>query len=177
MKDLLAQLLRGTPLTFGQAESAFTDIMAGTAEPAQSASLLTLLALREPTIEELQGAATVQVTRALFWGRNGVMTGFGRTVLTPGGRGMIAPGPWRSVYLVRRELVNAGRMTWVNGSIQSTGHILNLGLFEANSETGSLSGYDSPFGVPRGQPFLWPNVFHCGRALPDRSPVPDSLNV
>jgi len=90
---------------------------------------------------------------------------------------MIAPGPWRSVYLFRRELVNAGRMTWVNGSIQSTGHILNLGLFEANSETGSLSGYDSPFGVPRGQPFLWPNVFHCGRALPDRSPVPDSLNV
>lgn len=59
MKDLLSQLLRGTPLTFSQAESAFTDIMEGTADPAQSASLLTLLAMREPTVEELQGAATV----------------------------------------------------------------------------------------------------------------------
>jgi anthranilate phosphoribosyltransferase len=59
MKDLLSQLLRGTPLTFAQAESAFTDIMDGTADPAQSASLLTLLALREPTVEELQGAAAV----------------------------------------------------------------------------------------------------------------------
>jgi anthranilate phosphoribosyltransferase len=59
MKDLLSQLLHGTPLTFAQAESAFTDIMEGTAEPAQSASLLTLLAMREPTVEELQGAAAV----------------------------------------------------------------------------------------------------------------------
>src|ERR1043165_3710029 len=60
MKDLLAQLIRGTPLTFDQAQSAFTDIMDGTADPAQTASLLTLLAARgEPTVEELQGAATV----------------------------------------------------------------------------------------------------------------------
>jgi anthranilate phosphoribosyltransferase len=62
MKDLLQQLLRGTPLTAAQAESAFTDIMDGVADPAQTASLLTLLALRgggEPTVEELTGAATV----------------------------------------------------------------------------------------------------------------------
>jgi anthranilate phosphoribosyltransferase len=59
MKDLLAQLLRGTPLTFAQSESAFTDIMEGTADVAQAASLLTLLATREPTVEELTGAATV----------------------------------------------------------------------------------------------------------------------
>ncbi len=59
MKELLAQLLRGTPLTYEQAESAFTDIMDGTADPAQTASLLTLLAAREPTVEELHGAATV----------------------------------------------------------------------------------------------------------------------
>ncbi|MGN6367942.1 MAG: anthranilate phosphoribosyltransferase [Phycisphaerae bacterium] len=62
MKDLLHQLLRGTPLTAAQAESAFTDIMDGTADPAQTASLLTLLATRgggEPTVDELTGAATV----------------------------------------------------------------------------------------------------------------------
>src|SRR5689334_20075094 len=59
MKDLLAQLIHGTPLTAAQAESAFTDIMSGTADPAQVAALLTLLATREPTVEELHGAATV----------------------------------------------------------------------------------------------------------------------
>jgi anthranilate phosphoribosyltransferase len=59
MKELLAQLIRGTPLTAAQAESAFTDIMDGTTDPAQTASLLTLLAAREPAVDELQGAATV----------------------------------------------------------------------------------------------------------------------
>ncbi len=59
MKELLAQLIRGTPLTAAQAESAFTDIMDGTTDPAQTASLLTLLAQREPAVDELQGAATV----------------------------------------------------------------------------------------------------------------------
>jgi anthranilate phosphoribosyltransferase len=59
MKDLLQQLLHGTPLTFEQAEAAFTDIMAGTADAVQTGSLLTLLAVREPTVEELHGAATV----------------------------------------------------------------------------------------------------------------------
>src|SRR6187455_2597982 len=66
MKELLAQLIHGTPLTYDQTQSAFTDIMDGTADPAQTASLLTLLAGRgggisggEPTVEELQGAATV----------------------------------------------------------------------------------------------------------------------
>jgi anthranilate phosphoribosyltransferase len=59
MKELLAQLIHGTPLTSEQAESAFTYIMDGTADPAQTASLLSLLAVREPTVEELHGAATV----------------------------------------------------------------------------------------------------------------------
>ena len=59
MKDLLQQLLRGTPLTAAQTEAAFTDIMDGVADPAQTASLLTLLATREPAIDELTGAATV----------------------------------------------------------------------------------------------------------------------
>jgi anthranilate phosphoribosyltransferase len=59
MKDLLAQLLRGTPLTAAQTESAFTDIMDGTTDPAQTAALLTLLATREPAVDELTGAATV----------------------------------------------------------------------------------------------------------------------
>lgn len=59
MKDLLQQLFRGTPLTAQQAESAFTDIMDGTADPVQTAALLTLLATREPTVDELAGAALV----------------------------------------------------------------------------------------------------------------------
>ena len=59
MKDLLHQLLRGNPLTAAQTEAAFTDIMDGVADPAQTASLLTLLATREPAIDELTGAATV----------------------------------------------------------------------------------------------------------------------
>ena len=59
MKAILAQLIHGTALTFAQAEAAFTDIMEGTADPVQTASLLSLLAAREPTVEELQGATTV----------------------------------------------------------------------------------------------------------------------
>jgi anthranilate phosphoribosyltransferase len=59
MKELLAQLIHGTALTSAQAESAFTDIMEGTADPVHTASLLSLLAAREPTVEELEGAATV----------------------------------------------------------------------------------------------------------------------
>ena len=59
MKELLAQLIRGTPLTAAQAESAFTDIMDGTADPVHTSCLLSLLAAREPTVEELHGAAAV----------------------------------------------------------------------------------------------------------------------
>src|ERR1035437_1237854 len=59
MKHLLLQLLRGTPLTAAQTESAFSDIMDGAADPAQTASLLTLLATREPAVDELTGAAAV----------------------------------------------------------------------------------------------------------------------
>ena len=68
MKHLLHQLLRGPPLTASQSESAFSDIMDGTADPAQTASLLTLLASRnggEPTIDELTGAATVMRRHAV----------------------------------------------------------------------------------------------------------------
>ncbi|MCL2647761.1 MAG: anthranilate phosphoribosyltransferase [Phycisphaerales bacterium] len=59
MKELLLQLVHGTSLTRAQAESAFTDIMVGAADPGQTASLLTFLAIREPTVDELAGAAMV----------------------------------------------------------------------------------------------------------------------
>ncbi len=65
MKELLGQLIHGTSLTSVQAESAFTDILEGTADPIQTASLLTLLAAREPTVEELCGAATVMRRHAV----------------------------------------------------------------------------------------------------------------
>lgn len=58
MKELLKQLVSGQSLTEKQAYDAFTLIMAGDADSAQMASLLTLLAVREPTIDELVGAAT-----------------------------------------------------------------------------------------------------------------------
>ncbi len=59
MKDILHQLLQGLPLTAVQAESTFSHIMSGQADPNQTASFLTLLASRQPTVDELVGAATV----------------------------------------------------------------------------------------------------------------------
>jgi anthranilate phosphoribosyltransferase len=59
MKDILHQLVQGHPLTAQQAETAFAHIMSGQADPHQTAALLTLLAAREPTVDELVGAATV----------------------------------------------------------------------------------------------------------------------
>ncbi len=59
MKVFLQQLLQNTPLSAQQAEAAFTQIMAGSADPLQTAALLTLLANREPSVSELLGAATV----------------------------------------------------------------------------------------------------------------------
>ncbi|MEM9881899.1 MAG: anthranilate phosphoribosyltransferase [Planctomycetota bacterium] len=58
MKDLLAQLLTGAALDVDQAVAAFGAVMAGEAEPAQTAALLTLIAQRGPTADELVGAAT-----------------------------------------------------------------------------------------------------------------------
>src|SRR5690349_21424903 len=65
MKHFLQQLLKSQPLTREQTESAFTEIMSGNADPAQTAALLTLLATREPTVDELTGAATVMRKHAL----------------------------------------------------------------------------------------------------------------
>lgn len=59
MKELLQQLQKGQPLAAGQAEAAFAGIMEGTADPLQVSALLTMLALREPTADELYGAALV----------------------------------------------------------------------------------------------------------------------
>lgn len=59
MKDILGQLATGTPLTAKQAEAAFGRIMKGDVEPAQVGAILALLAVREPTVEELVGVAQV----------------------------------------------------------------------------------------------------------------------
>ncbi len=58
MKELLQQLLKGKSLTQEQAHQAFTTLMTGQADVAQAASLLTLLATHEPTVDELIGAAS-----------------------------------------------------------------------------------------------------------------------
>lgn len=59
MKELLHQLIAGKPLTADQAAQAFETIMTGNADPVHTASLLTLLAAREPTTDELLGAAGI----------------------------------------------------------------------------------------------------------------------
>ncbi len=68
MKDILAQLRGGKSLSAEQAEGVFARIMAGEAasgdsgggiDPAQVGALLTLLAVREPTVEELIGVSQV----------------------------------------------------------------------------------------------------------------------
>lgn len=64
VKDLLAQLVEGKPLTEQQAVSAFEQIMTGQAAPTQTAALLALIQQRGATVDELVGAATVMRDKA-----------------------------------------------------------------------------------------------------------------
>ena len=59
LTPFLRRLLAGGTLSREASRSAFEGIMSGTAHQAEIGSLLTLLAIREPTVEELVGAATV----------------------------------------------------------------------------------------------------------------------
>ncbi|MEM6749895.1 MAG: anthranilate phosphoribosyltransferase, partial [Planctomycetota bacterium] len=59
MKDLLAQLVAGDPLGADQAMLAFSAIMSGDAEPAQTGALLALIQSRGPALDEIVGAARV----------------------------------------------------------------------------------------------------------------------
>ena len=64
MKDILAQLVQGQPLSAAQAIDAFEQIMSGQAEPTQTAALLAMIQQRGPTVDELVGAATVMRQKA-----------------------------------------------------------------------------------------------------------------
>ncbi|MEM1212633.1 MAG: anthranilate phosphoribosyltransferase [Planctomycetota bacterium] len=64
LKPLLQQLLDGQPLTPDQATLAFTTIMEGNADPAQTGALLGLIQSRGATIDELVGAAKVMRAKA-----------------------------------------------------------------------------------------------------------------
>lgn len=64
MKDLLAQLVQGTPLSAEQAIDAFDQIMSGKAQPTQTAALLAMIQQRGATVDELVGAATVMRNKA-----------------------------------------------------------------------------------------------------------------
>lgn len=59
MKDLLTQLISGTPLSFDQSRDAFEQIMTGNAAPSQVGALLALIQQHGPTVDEIAGAATV----------------------------------------------------------------------------------------------------------------------
>ena len=65
MKELLHQLAGGAPLSADQATEAFEQIMTGAVSEAQTAALLSLIALRGATVDELVGAATVMRRRAV----------------------------------------------------------------------------------------------------------------
>jgi len=57
MKDILAQLVKGKTLSVDQATDAFGHIMSGTATQAQIGALLSMIQLRDPTVDEMIGAA------------------------------------------------------------------------------------------------------------------------
>jgi anthranilate phosphoribosyltransferase len=59
MKEALIKLHRGGTLGEQEAEAVFESMMEGQAEPGAMGALLALLAVREPTVEELTGAARV----------------------------------------------------------------------------------------------------------------------
>lgn len=58
MKDILRLLIKGQPLTQNQTRSAFEAMMSGTVPPAQVGALLAIMAGRDPTVDELAGAAS-----------------------------------------------------------------------------------------------------------------------
>jgi anthranilate phosphoribosyltransferase len=59
MKDILNTLIQGKSLTQEQTRNAFEAIMSGAAPAAQVGAFLALLAGRDPTVDELAGAAAV----------------------------------------------------------------------------------------------------------------------
>ncbi|WGF86353.1 anthranilate phosphoribosyltransferase [Marinivivus vitaminiproducens] len=63
LKDLIAVLAAGTPLSQPQAESAFAAMMAGDATPAQVGGLLLAMRVRGETVEEIAGGAQAMRSR------------------------------------------------------------------------------------------------------------------
>ena len=59
IRQALAQLVAGTPLSETDSEAVFTHLLSGQLEDSQIGALLTLLQLRPPTVAELTGAARV----------------------------------------------------------------------------------------------------------------------
>lgn len=57
IKNLLPKLLRGESLSQPEAESAMTDIMGGTATPAQIGGYLVALRMKGETVDEITGSA------------------------------------------------------------------------------------------------------------------------
>lgn len=64
VKDLLAQLVQGQPLSVEQSVDAFDQIMSGRCLPTQTAALLAMIQQRGATVDELVGAATVMRAKA-----------------------------------------------------------------------------------------------------------------
>ena len=59
MKDILAKLVAGATLSEAETQRAFEHLISAQAEPVQVGAFLALLAMREPTVDELAGAAQV----------------------------------------------------------------------------------------------------------------------
>ncbi|MBF0374613.1 MAG: anthranilate phosphoribosyltransferase, partial [Alphaproteobacteria bacterium] len=65
MKDMIARVADGRPLSEAEAEAAFEIIMSGDATPAQIGGFLMALRVRGETVEEIAGAARVMRAKAL----------------------------------------------------------------------------------------------------------------
>ena len=65
LQPMLAHLVTGTPLSEAEAESVFESIVAGTATPAQVGAILTAMAIRGETVDELTAAVRVMRRHAV----------------------------------------------------------------------------------------------------------------
>lgn len=65
IREAIAKLMEGRDLTIEQAETVMTEIMEGTATPAQIAAFLTALRLKGETVDEITGCARVMREKAI----------------------------------------------------------------------------------------------------------------
>jgi anthranilate phosphoribosyltransferase len=64
IKEFISKVVRGEDLTEAEMENAMTEIMTGTATPAQIGAFITALRLKGETVDEITGAARAMRAKA-----------------------------------------------------------------------------------------------------------------